>query len=117
MFFNLCPFLKVSCMAVNQSIKEAMEKEDFVHIIDLNDCESVHWRWLIRSLVTRSRGPPNLRITTVSKHKQALDNMAQVLAEEAEKLNIPFQFHPVHCTLENLSYTPYIVEARVPAFN
>lgn len=102
MLFKLCPFLKVSYAAANQSIMEAMEGEDFVHIIDLNDCEPIQWAWLMHSLAARNGGPPNLRITAVSEHKQALDRTARVLAEEADKLNIPLQFHPVHSTLENL---------------
>ncbi|GLJ53827.1 hypothetical protein SUGI_1148960 [Cryptomeria japonica] len=102
MLFNLCPFLKVSYAAVNHSIMEAMEGEDFVHIIDLNDCEPIQWAWLMHSLAARNGGPPNLRITAVSEHRQALDRTARVLAEEADKLNIPFQFHPVHSTLDHL---------------
>ncbi|GLJ53829.1 hypothetical protein SUGI_1148990 [Cryptomeria japonica] len=102
MLFNLCPFPKVCYAAVNQSIMEAMQGEGFIHIIDLNDCEPIHWAWLMHSLATRSGGPPNLRITAVSEHKQALDNTARVLAEQAERLHSPFQFHPVLSTLENL---------------
>lgn len=43
-----------------------------------------------------------MRITGVNEHKELLNHMAAVLSEEAEKLDIPFQFNPVVGRLESL---------------
>ncbi|OWM78432.1 hypothetical protein CDL15_Pgr016156 [Punica granatum] len=102
LFFELCPFLKLSYLITNQAILEAMEGEKMVHIIDLYAFEPAQWINLLQSLSTRPEGPPHLRITGIHEQKEVLEQMAFRLTEEAEKLDIPFQFNPIVCTLENL---------------
>lgn len=101
-FFELCPFLKLAYVITNQAILEAMDGEKMVHIIDLNSFEPAQWVNLLQSLSGRPEGPPHLRITGIHEQKEVLDQMALRLNEEAEKLDIPFQFNPVVCKLENL---------------
>ncbi|KAJ0978024.1 hypothetical protein J5N97_013498 [Dioscorea zingiberensis] len=101
-FFDLCPFVKLSYLISNQAILEAMEGEKVVHIIDLNASEPVQWLALLQALSARQEGPPHLRITGVQPQKELLDLTGMRLAEEAEKLDIPFQFHPVVSKLDNL---------------
>lgn len=91
-------------MVTNQAIIEAMEGEKLVHIIDLNAAEPTQWRPLLRDLSARPEGPPHLRITGVHPHREVLDQMARVLTDEAEKLDIPFQFSPIVTKLENLDF-------------
>ncbi|KAI3425617.1 GRAS domain-containing protein [Psidium guajava] len=102
LFFELCPFLKLAYVITNQAILEAMEGEKMVHIIDLNSFEPAQWINLLQSLKARPEGPPHLRITGINEQKEVLDQMALRLTEEAEKLDIPFQFNPIVCKLENL---------------
>lgn len=102
LFFDFCPFLKLSYVITNQAILDAMEGEMLVHIIDLNCFEPAQWVTLIQALSARPEGPPHLRITGIHHQKQVLDHMAHRLNEEAEKLDIAFQFSPVITTLENL---------------
>ena len=104
LFFELFPFLKVAFVLTNQAIVEAMEGEKMVHIIDLNAAEPAQWIALIQVLSARPEGPPHLRITGVHQQKEVLDQMAYKLTEEAEKLDIPFQFNPVVSKLENLDF-------------
>lgn len=104
LFFELFPFLKVSFVLTNQAIIEAMEGEKMVHIIDLNAAEPAQWIALLQVLSARPEGPPHLRITGVHQQKEILDQMAHRLTEEAEKLDIPFQFNPVISKLENLDF-------------
>ncbi|CAN4104749.1 unnamed protein product [Withania somnifera] len=104
MFFEIFPFLKVAFVVTNQAIIEAMEGEKMVHIVDLNAAEPLQWRALLQDLSARPEGPPHLRITGVHQQKEVLDQMAHVLTEEAEKLDIPFQFNQVVCKLENLDF-------------
>ncbi|KAJ8748806.1 hypothetical protein K2173_011362 [Erythroxylum novogranatense] len=102
LFFELCPFLKLTYVITNRAIVEAMEGEKMVHIIDLNAFEPAQWVNLLQLLNERPEGPPHLRITGIHQQKEVLDQMAIRLTEESEKLNIPFQFTPVVSKLENL---------------
>ncbi|XP_057450096.1 scarecrow-like protein 3 [Lotus japonicus] len=104
LFFELFPFLKVAYILTNQAIIEAMEGEKMVHIIDLNAAEPAQWIALLQVLSARPEGTPHLRITGVHQQKEILDQMAHKLTEEAEKLDIPFQFNPVLSKLENLDF-------------
>ncbi|XWS74736.1 hypothetical protein CRYUN_Cryun01aG0023200 [Craigia yunnanensis] len=102
LFFELCPFLKLAYVFTNQAIIEAMEGEKMVHIIDLNSSEPAQWINLFQTFRARPEGPPHLRITGIHEQKEVLEQMALRLTEEAEKLDIPFQFNPIVCKLENL---------------
>ncbi|GFP84256.1 scarecrow-like protein 3 [Phtheirospermum japonicum] len=105
LFFDFCPFLKLSYVITNQAILEAMEGEKVVHIIDLDSFEPAQWVSLIQALRARSEGPPHLRITCVHERKEVLDKMAHRLNEEAEKLDIPFQFNRIIVNaIENLDF-------------
>jgi len=86
----------------NQAILEAMEGEKVVHIIDLNSFEPAQWINLLQLFSARTEGPPHLRITGIHEQKEVLEQMAHRLNEEAEKLDIPFQFNPIVSKLENL---------------
>lgn len=103
-FFEMLPFLKVAYVLTNQAIIEAMEEEKMVHIIDLNAAEPAQWIALLHVLSARPEGPPHLRITGIHEQKEVLDQMAHRLTEEAEKLDIPFQFNPLVSKLENLDF-------------
>lgn len=102
LFFELCPFLKVAFVVANQAIVEAMEGEKMVHVIDLNASEPAQWRALLQDLGARPEGPPHLRITGVHQKKEVLEQMAHILTEEAEKLDIPFQFNQIVSKLEDI---------------
>lgn len=102
LFFELCPFLKLSYVITNQAIIEAMEGEKMVHIIDLNSFEPAQWINLLQALSVRPEGSPHLRITGIHEQKEVLEQMSHRLTEEAEKLDIPFQFNAVVSKLEKL---------------
>lgn len=102
MFFEFLPFMKVAFVISNQAIIEAMEGEKMVHVIDLNATEPSQWCALIRDLSARPEGPPHLRITGIHQKREVLEQTAHVLIEEAEKLDLPFQFNPVVSKLEDL---------------
>lgn len=101
-FFELCPFLKLAYVITNQAIFEAMEGEKMIHIIDLNSSQPAQMIDLLQTLSARPEGPPHLRITGIHEKKEVLEQMALRLTEEAEKLDIPFQFNPIVSKLENL---------------
>ncbi|GKV16589.1 hypothetical protein SLEP1_g27211 [Rubroshorea leprosula] len=102
LYFEMFPFLKVAVVLTNQAIIEAMEGEKMVHVIDLNASEPAQWVALIQALSARPEGPPHLRITGIHQQKEVLDQMAHRLTEEAEKLDLPFQFNPIVSKIESL---------------
>ncbi|KAF8403588.1 hypothetical protein HHK36_011692 [Tetracentron sinense] len=102
LFFELCPFLKLAFVITNQAIIEAMEGEKMVHILDLNSAEPAQWIALLQSFSARPGGPPHLKITGIHEQKEVLEQTALRLTEEAEKLDIPFQFNAIISKLENL---------------
>lgn len=99
---HLFPFLRLSSLVSNQAILEAMEGERVVHVVDLGGSDPSQWIALLHSLAARREGPPHLRVTAVGESGEFLARMASVLSEEAEKLDIPFQFHSVIARLEAL---------------
>ncbi|KAL7594656.1 hypothetical protein Lser_V15G29918 [Lactuca serriola] len=101
-FFDCFPFLKIAFVIANQTIIEAMEGEKMVHVVDLNAVEPTQWRALLHEFAGRPGGPPHLRITGIHHQKKVLDHMASTLTEEAEKLDIPFQFNPIVTKLDDL---------------
>ncbi|XP_008776639.1 scarecrow-like protein 3 [Phoenix dactylifera] len=103
-FFDLCPFVRLAFLVSNQAILEAMEGERVVHVVDLGGAASdaAQWAALLQALRARPEGPPHLRLTVVHDQKEFLDVAAMRLSEEAERLDIPFQFHPVLARLENV---------------
>ena len=101
-FFSVCPYVKFAFLMANQAILDAMEGEKVVHIVDLEASDPVQWLALLQELSLRQGGPPHLRITGVSLTRDVLEQTGQRLSEEAEKLDIPFQFHPLVASLENV---------------
>ncbi|GMH10321.1 hypothetical protein Nepgr_012162 [Nepenthes gracilis] len=102
LFAELFPFFKTALVITNQAITEAMEGEKMIHIIDLNATEPAQWVALIQALSARPEGPPHLRITGVHHQKEVLEQVALRLTQEAEKLDIPFQFNQIVSRLDNL---------------
>ncbi|CAA7398488.1 unnamed protein product [Spirodela intermedia] len=101
-FFDLCPFLKLSYVIANQAILEAMEGEHVIHLIDLHAADPSPWIALLQALSRRQEGAPHLRITGVHDQREVLELVASRLSDEAEKLDVPFQFNPVVSKLEDL---------------
>ncbi|XP_020595447.1 scarecrow-like protein 3 [Phalaenopsis equestris] len=102
LFLNLFPFLRLSYLVSNQAILETMDGEKVVHVVDLSGSDPNQWIALLQSLAARKDGPPHLRITAVGESSEFLSHMASILSNEAEKLDIPFQFHAVISRLEAL---------------
>ncbi|RAL43121.1 hypothetical protein DM860_009903 [Cuscuta australis] len=101
-FDELFPFSKVSFLVANQAILEAMEGEKMVHIIDFNTADPAPWRAILRDFSTRPEGPPHLRLTGVHPVRDVVEQTGRVLVDEAEKLDIPFQFSSIVTKFENL---------------
>ncbi|XP_054817061.1 GRAS family protein TF80-like [Prosopis cineraria] len=106
LFFEFCPFLKFSYLISNQTIVEAMEGEQVIHIIDLNACDAGQWISLLHSLKEQRQGSPlpYVKITGIHENKGVLEQMRIQLIEESEKMSIPLDFYPIESQLEKLCF-------------
>lgn len=99
---HVCPYTKFSHFTANEAILQVFEGQDRVHVIDFDIQQGLQWPALFQSLATRPQGPPHLRITGVGECKEDIQDTGDRLAEFAEDFNLPFEFHPVVDTLEEL---------------
>lgn len=101
-FNGISPFVKFSHFTANQAIQEAFEREDRVHIIDLDIMQGLQWPGLFHILASRPGGPPYVRLTGLGTNMEALEATGKRLSDFAEKLGLPFEFNPVAEKVGNL---------------
>ncbi|XP_073136632.1 scarecrow-like protein 21 isoform X1 [Henckelia pumila] len=97
--YEICPYYKFAYVSANAVIREAMDNESRIHVIDFQIAQGSQWVSLIQSLSSRPGGPPYLRITGVDDSQSAhargggLELVSQRLASVAEACRVPFEFH------------------------
>lgn len=101
-FNGISPFVKFSHFTANQAIQEAFEREERVHIIDLDIMQGLQWPGLFHILASRPGGPPYVRLTGLGTSIDALEATGKRLSDFANKLGIPFEFSPVADKVGNL---------------
>ncbi|KAL5550575.1 hypothetical protein UlMin_000751 [Ulmus minor] len=101
-FNGISPFIKFSHFTANQAIQEAFEREDRVHIIDLDIMQGLQWPGLFHILASRPGGPPYVRLTGLGTSMEALEATGNRLSDFADKLGLPFEFIPVAEKVGNL---------------
>ncbi|XP_050382599.1 protein SCARECROW [Argentina anserina] len=94
-FNGISPFVKFSHFTANQAIQEAFEREDRVHIVDLDIMQGLQWPGLFHILASRPGGPPYVRLTGLGTSMEALEATGKRLTDFADKLGLPFEFLPV----------------------
>ncbi|KAH7842983.1 hypothetical protein Vadar_011270 [Vaccinium darrowii] len=77
------------------AFQEAFEREERVHIIDLDIMQGLQWPGLFHILASRPGGPPFVRLTGLGTSMEALEATGKRLSDFAEKLGLPFEFRPV----------------------
>ncbi|KAL2541289.1 Protein SCARECROW [Abeliophyllum distichum] len=102
-FNGISPFVKFSHFTANQAIQEAFEREDRVHIIDLDIMQGLQWPGLFHILASRPGGPPFVRLTGLGNSMEALEATGKRLSDFAEKLGLPFEFSPLADKIGNLN--------------
>ncbi|GLU15788.1 hypothetical protein SLE2022_322530 [Rubroshorea leprosula] len=96
--FQICPYWNFAYTSANVVIKEALENEPRIHIIDFQIAQGTQWMFLMAALAKRPGGPPIVRITgvddTQSNHARGggLHIVGERLAEFAREHNVPFEF-------------------------
>ncbi|KAJ8753759.1 hypothetical protein K2173_000013 [Erythroxylum novogranatense] len=101
-FNGISPFVKFSHFTANQAIQEAFEREDRVHIIDLDIMQGLQWPGLFHILASRPGGPPFVRLTGLGTSMDTLEATGKRLSDFAQKLGLPFEFLPVADKVGNL---------------
>ncbi|OMP05488.1 Transcription factor GRAS [Corchorus olitorius] len=101
-FNGISPFIKFSHFTANQAIQEAFEREERVHIIDLDIMQGLQWPGLFHILASRPGGPPHVRLTGLGTSLEALEATGKRLSDFADKLGLPFEFCPVAEKVGNL---------------
>ncbi|XP_074312821.1 protein SCARECROW-like [Silene latifolia] len=91
-FNGISPFVKFSHFTANQAIQEAFQREERVHIIDLDIMQGLQWPGLFHILASRPGGPPFVRLTGLGTSVEALEATGKRLSDFAEKLGLPFEY-------------------------
>ncbi|CAM0151241.1 unnamed protein product [Urochloa decumbens] len=94
-FNGISPLVKFSHFTANQAIQEAFEREDRVHIIDLDIMQGLQWPGLFHILASRPGGPPRVRLTGLGASMDALNATGKRLSDFADTLGLPFEFTAV----------------------
>lgn len=97
--FQICPYWKFAYTSANVVIKEAMENEPIIHIIDFQIAQGTQWMYLMAELTKRPGRCPLVRITGIDDTQSnlarggGLHMVGERLAKFAQERNIPFEFH------------------------
>ncbi|XP_021895683.1 scarecrow-like protein 23 [Carica papaya] len=109
--YQACPYIKFAHFTSNQAIFEAFEAEERVHVIDLDILQGYQWPAFMQALAARPGGALFLRITGVGYPIESVRETGRCLAELAQSLHIPFEFHPIGEPLEEIK--PHMFNRRV----
>ncbi|XP_072997226.1 protein SCARECROW 2 [Typha latifolia] len=101
-FNGISPFVKFSHFTANQAIQEAFEREERVHIIDLDIMQGLQWPGLFHILASRPGGPPRVRLTGLGSSIESLEATGKRLSDFADTLGLPFEFCAVAEKVGNL---------------
>ncbi|XP_077222645.1 protein SCARECROW-like [Tasmannia lanceolata] len=101
-FNGISPFVKFSHFTANQAIQEAFEREERVHIIDLDIMQGLQWPGLFHILASRPGGPPFVRLTGLGTSMEGLEATGKRLTDFANTLGLPFEFQAVAEKVGNL---------------
>lgn len=99
LLYQICPYYKFAYISSNAIIREAMETENRIHIIDFQIAQGSQWMSFIQDVSHRPGGPQSIRITGVDDSQSAhargggLQLVGQRLAKLADSCGVPFEFH------------------------
>ncbi|KAF2290032.1 hypothetical protein GH714_042438 [Hevea brasiliensis] len=96
---KICPYWRFAYAAANVVIREAVEYEPRIHIIDFQIAQGTQWLYLIQSLADQPGGPPSIHITGVDDPQSAhargggLHIKLGLQPGEAVVVNFPYVLH------------------------
>ncbi|KAJ3703313.1 hypothetical protein LUZ61_007018 [Rhynchospora tenuis] len=108
LYLAACPFKKISDFFSNQTILDAAQKANTVHIIDYGIYYGFQWPCLIQRLSKQPGGPPKLRITGIDlpqpgfRPAERIEETGVRLADYARTFNVPFEFKAIASRWESV---------------
>ncbi|KAL0377624.1 UNVERIFIED_CONTAM: Scarecrow-like protein 3 [Sesamum radiatum] len=103
-FSRAFPCLSFAYAIINRTLIQAVLGEPEIHVIDLGSGDPKLWVPFIRAVADGGPdGPPCLKITCVSRDKEAQERLGARLVKEAASLKMSFQFNPVNAGLRELT--------------
>ncbi|KAK7390186.1 hypothetical protein VNO78_25485 [Psophocarpus tetragonolobus] len=96
-FSEISPVIQFASFTSNQSITEAVERFDRIHIIDFDIGFGVQWSSLMQVLAMRSNGVPSLKITVIVSpltcDEFELNVTQEKLNQYAKDINMSFELN------------------------
>ncbi|VAH93181.1 unnamed protein product [Triticum turgidum subsp. durum] len=112
-FNGISPFVKFSHFTANQAIQEAFEREDRVHIVDLDIMQGLQWPGLFHILASRPGGPP--RFYPVAGKAGNLDpEKLGVDTRRREAVAVHWLHHSLYDVTGNDSNTLNLIQRLAP---
>lgn len=114
--YQICPYYKFAYTSANVVIKETMQNERKIHVIDFLIAQGSQWIQLIEELARRPGGPPSVRVTGVDDGDSSyargggLQLVGERLTKHAKSLGVPFEFHAAAITGSDVEWGNLRVE-------
>ncbi|KAJ4751175.1 GRAS family transcription factor [Rhynchospora pubera] len=108
LYLAACPFKKISDFFSNQTILDAAQKVNTVHIIDFGIYYGFQWPCLIQRLSKQPGGAPKLRITGIDlpqpgfRPAERIEDTGVRLADYARTFKVPFEFKAIAARWESV---------------
>ncbi|KAM0937935.1 putative transcription factor GRAS family [Dioscorea sansibarensis] len=117
-FTRALPYIPFTHTVTSAALLRAIAHERIVHVVDLS--AAAHsldlWAPFLRTISRFPHGPPHLKLTCVSGNHHVLESLGTALVKEADSLDVPFRFHPVHSVLSELDLDTLRVHAGEALF-
>ncbi|XP_057953769.1 scarecrow-like protein 33 [Malania oleifera] len=100
-FVSVCPFRRICLNFANQHILDVTEKATKLHIIDFGTTFGFQWIIIVRDLLARVGGTPNLRITGIQppqhgpRKAQGVGETKHLMEKYFEQFNISFEYKAI----------------------
>ncbi|KAL6624393.1 hypothetical protein ACP70R_031714 [Stipagrostis hirtigluma subsp. patula] len=115
-YLAACPFDRASYTFANETILDASNGQQRVHIIDFGICFGFQWPSLIQRFAEREGGPPKLRITGIAVPRPGLRPLEMIeetgkrLADYANLFSVPFQYQGIASKWETIQIEDLNIE-------
>ncbi|KXG29228.1 hypothetical protein SORBI_3005G230600 [Sorghum bicolor] len=117
LYMATCSFNRVALFFNVMTIEHAMVGKSKLHIVDYGPHHGFQWAGLLRWMANREGGPPEVRITAISRLQprscpsEGTDDTGRRLDKCAREFGVPFKFHAITAKWETISIDDLKTEA------
>ncbi|KAK9280166.1 hypothetical protein L1049_013853 [Liquidambar formosana] len=100
-YFQCCPFKKLSILFAINRIMNAAENAKTLHLIDFGISYGFPWPLMIQHISARPGGPPKLRVTGIElpqpgfRPAERVEETGRRLKKYCERFNVPFEYNAI----------------------